>query len=121
MRPSVRRAVAADFENFIIGPLPCRVRAFTGTLGNEVLAVGGMAFLPNGTIGVFLMAEPRARRFPLALHKAALAVLAEARALGIRRLVTFADPDLDAAEPWLRRLGFSPITIDQQQVWLWQQ
>jgi GNAT superfamily N-acetyltransferase len=120
MNVTIRPAVAADFTKFIDEPLPYRVRAVTGTCGDEILAVGGIAYLPDGAHGAFFMADDKARAFPVVLHKTALNVLQDAKRRGIRRLVTFADPSIEAAERWLRRLGFSPITIDNKQVWVWQ-
>lgn len=117
-KPVIRPAIASDFDSFIDNPLPYRVRAWTGLIGDEVIAVGGIGYMPDGTHSGFLMATDKAREFPLALHKAGLMVLQEAKKLGIRKLVTIADPHIDAAERWLTRLGFEPTMIEQQKVWV---
>src|SRR5215218_6764927 len=105
MKVTIRPAVASDFAKFVDKPLPYRVRAITGVRGEEILAVGGIAYLPDGTHGAFFMGDEKARAFPIALHKAGLSVLQDARRRGIRRLVTYAEPTIEAAERWLRRLG----------------
>jgi hypothetical protein len=120
MKVSVRPAVAADFAKFIDQPLRYRVRALAGVCSGEVIAVGGIAYLPDGTHGAFFMGDDKARGFPVALHKAGLAVLQDAKQRGITRLAALADPQVGAARRWLQRLGFAPITIDNQEVWLWQ-
>ncbi len=119
MKPEVRPAIASDFDQFMDKPLPYRVRAWAGVLGDEVIAVGGIGYMPDGTHSGFMMATDRAREFPLALHKAGLMVLREAKKLGIRKLVTVADSEVDAAERWLIRLGFESIMIEQKKVWAW--
>jgi GNAT superfamily N-acetyltransferase len=91
----------------------------TGVVDGEVLAVGGIAYLPDGTHGAFLLADERARKYPVALHKAGLHVLQQARKFGIAKVVAMADPHIKPAKRWLKRLGFEPVTVDQQEVWLW--
>jgi hypothetical protein len=118
LRPVIRPAVAADFAKFIDGPYPYRVRAITGLIGDEVVALGGIAYLPDDTHGVFLFADDKARGYPVALHKTAVGILLAAKQLGIRTLVATADPSIPAAERWLRRLGFTQHLINNQRVWL---
>src|SRR5687768_4156174 len=91
----------------------------TGVVNCEILAVGGIAYLPDGTHGAFLLADERAREYPVALHKAGLQVLQQARKIGIAKLVAMADPHIEPAKRWLTRLGFVPVTVDEQEVWLW--
>lgn len=121
----IRPACAADFVRLLAEPLPCRVRAFAGERDGELLGVGGLAFQPGGAVAAFLIlakdesgAAP-ARRAKVALHKAGLRVLAEARRLRIRRVVALAEQGNEAAEPWLRRLGFRPLAADGQTIWVW--
>jgi hypothetical protein len=118
MRPVIRPSIASDFDNFITNPLPYRVRAWTGLVGDEVVAVGGIGYMPDGSHSGFLMATDKAREHPIALHKAGLMVLKQAKTLGIKKLVTVADPEIDAAERWLLRLGFQPTMIEEQKVWV---
>jgi RimJ/RimL family protein N-acetyltransferase len=118
MKPEVRRTIASDFDKVITIPLPYRVRAWTGLVDGEVIAVGGIAYMADGTHGVFMLADDRARSFPVTMHKTALTVLREARDLGIKRLVTIAEPGVEAAERWLERLGFEPIMVGKDRVWV---
>lgn len=117
-KPVVRPAVASDFSKFN-AKLPYRVRATTGLLDGEVVAVGGIAYLPDGTHGAFFLADEKARTYPVALHKTALQVLQNAKELGIKKLVALADPKIGAAERWLARLGFEPVTLEDQVFWIW--
>ncbi len=120
MTVEIRPSVASDFAKFIDKPLPYRVRAITGLVGGEVLAVGGIAYLPDDTHGVFLLADARARQYPVALHKAGLMVLRIAKEQGIRKLVANPDTSIAAAERWLSRLGFKPLLQPDNEPAVWQ-
>lgn len=117
MKVKIRPAVPSDFLQLIDRLPPYRVRAFTGAMGDEVLGIGGIAYLQDGAHGVFLLTSEKAKKFPVTLHKAGLMVLREARRLGIRKLVTLADPHIAPAERWLLRLGFEQIQIGEEKVW----
>ncbi len=74
----------------------------------RIIAIGGFAYVGNCIVG-FMDAKPRARKYPIALHKAALKIMQEARARGYRSIATLADMEVSpAAERWLVRLGFAP-------------
>ena len=103
---TLRYATEADFVGFCELPLTYRVRAFAAVQGDEVLGVGGLAFMPDGVVGAFVHAKDEARRFKVAAHKAGLRAMSEARALGLRRVVAIACPNVEASERWLARLGF---------------
>ena len=124
-RITLRRARAADFHKLLAEPLPHRVRAFAGECDGELLGVGGFAFRPDGTVAVFLIlakddsGEAPARRYKIALHKAGLRVLEEARRLRIRRLVALAEKNNPAAAPWLKRLGFHSLDCGDETVFVW--
>jgi GNAT superfamily N-acetyltransferase len=116
----LRPAVSADFDQFVHEPLPYRVRAFTAVRDGEILGIGGLAFLPNEAVAAFLLIKNDARRYRVALHKAGLFTMQEARRLGICRVVALAQDGIEAAAPWLLRLGFHPITVDGQTVYAWE-
>ena len=118
MTVEIRPSIPSDFDRFTDKPLPYRVRSITGLIDGEVVAVGGIATIPTGGYAVFLMADDKARKKPIALHKAGLRILDEARRLGIRRLVTNKDSHIEAAERWLIRLGFRPID-EEKEMWEW--
>jgi RimJ/RimL family protein N-acetyltransferase len=118
----VRPATRADFDALIDEPLPYRVRATAGERGGKLVAVGGLAFQPDDTVAAFLILAPGERGAPgfkLALHKAGLRMMADARRLGIRRVVATAEHDNPAAEPWLARLGFERAGPDDHSAWIW--
>lgn len=116
----IRPATLKDFQDMIGEPLPYRVRAFAVELDGKVLGVGGLAYLPNGTIGAFVHMAEGARRYRLALHRAGLRTMDEARRLGIRRVVAMAEPGVEPAARWLERLGFRPMSVDGETVYAWQ-
>jgi RimJ/RimL family protein N-acetyltransferase len=93
-----------DIEN----PLPCRVQALTGEIDGRVIGVGGLAFLPGGTVAAWADLSDEARRAKISLHKAALEILRMAQASGIKRIVASGDVSSPAAMRWLIRLGFEP-------------
>lgn len=115
----LRAAGPPDFDSLLAEPLPCRVRAIAGEIGGEVVAVGGLAYQPDGAVVAFLQAGECARRYPVSLHRAALMILAEAKRLRIPRIIAIADEDVEPARRWLARLGFAPDNIDGQEVWTW--
>lgn len=122
-RPKARvvlRPTRPDDLPHVIGePLPYRIWAITGEVEGRVLGVGGLTFFPDGVVRVFAALTDEARTYKVTLHKAALRVLAMARAAGYRRMVTYADPDIEAAERWLERLGFEPVEINGLRVYRW--
>ena len=115
VRPSTR----ADFDALTDGPRPFRVRAFTGEVDGQPIAIGGLAYLEHGVVGAFLHATDKARQYPMTLHKAGLATMALARELGLRRVVAMADPGVAPAERWLARLGFTKEAVNGVTVWAW--
>jgi len=114
---------AAHCEAFFPEPLPWRIRAMTALKGDEILGIGGMAMLPDGQTAAFLeVSEENAKKYPITLHRAAKAILQQAKDLGLRRLVTRADTRRPAAERYLQRLGFEFAGNDDGEViYLWQQ
>lgn len=111
----------AHCEAFLPAPLPWRIRALTAIKGDEVLGIGGLAMLPDGTTAAFLeVSEENAKRHPITLHKAAHRILKMARDLGLKRLITRADLRREAAERYLSRLGFEYAdTVDGEVYWAW--
>src|SRR5262245_1899887 len=98
--------LAADLAATGQDRLGFRIRAVTARVGDKIVGIGGLSFLDDGTVLAFCHLTDAARRRKVALHKAALAALARAKASGIRRIVATADPEQPAAERWLERLGF---------------
>lgn len=119
MSIELRPAKPGDFEAVCGRPLPFRVKAWTGEEDGQPIGMGGIGFQPDGTHVAFLCVKPGARRYKVTLHKAALLTLSEARKLGIKRLVALADPEIEQAEPWLLRLGFKPVELAGERVFVW--
>lgn len=114
-RVTLEPATAADFaelaqrSEFTPREPPFRVLALAGKADGRVIAIGGIAFRPNGVKQAFADIGPEARSYPVALHKAALATVELARRHNIRQLRAVADEPKDAAVRWLLRLGFKPV------------
>lgn len=90
---------------------PVRVMAIAGKVDGRVIAIGGVAFWPNGVRQAFADIGPEARQYPVTLHKAGLAVIDLARRYKVRQLRAVAAEPKEAAERWLLRLGFAPVEI----------
>lgn len=120
MRVTLRPTIASDFAQLIDVPLPNRVMAITAELDGRVIGVGGFRFTPDGVVAAFVLMAQEARRYPVAIHRAGLRAMAQARAADIRRIVALAQPDNPAAERWLARLGFIPVDQGGETVWLWE-
>lgn len=94
---------------------PVRLWGYSVLEGDEVLAFGGLAFMPDHVVA-FVQGHEHISRFPLAFHKAVRRGLEEARNRGITRIIAMADEQVPAAERWLERLGF----VLRGDVWVWE-
>lgn len=117
---TTRPATPADFAALGMAQMPARVRALAIVAdGRPVAVLGGVMDMPEGTTAAFVTLGAPAKGFAKSLHKAALAMFAEARRLGFRRVMAEADPDNAAAERWMRHFGFQPQPpIDGRTLWL---
>lgn len=114
-----RPTTAADLDRAGY-TLAFRSRAVTALLGDEVLAIGGMAFLPGGKRLAFVNLTDEARRFPVTLHKTAVRFFEDARARGINSILAIADKTVEASDRWLERLGFRFLKeIEGKRVYQW--
>lgn len=118
--PTFRTATRADIEQLIDEPLPYRIRAFAVEDEGRLLGVGGFAYQPNDTIAAFVLKAPGAEKYRIALHRAGLMAMAEARAAGFRRVVALAEQANPAADRWLARLGFKQVLVDGESAWVWE-
>lgn len=118
-RVTLRDATLSDFEAICGGPPDWRCRAFTAELDGNPIGIGGFANLPDGTWAAFVHVTEGARRFKVAMHKAGLRAMEEAKRMKLRRVVALAEPGVEPAARWLERLGFRPIVINQDTVWVW--
>jgi hypothetical protein len=116
----IRPTTAADCEAFYGRALPYRIKAYTGLLNGEIIAIGGIGYPSGKPLVAFADLTAAARAHPLSLHRFARMVLAEAKAAGAWRIVAKLDAAQPAAERWLTRLGFTPMDINDKAVWTWQ-
>lgn len=118
--PIIRPATRADIDQLISEPLPYRIRAYAVEDNGKLLGVGGFAYQPHDTIAAFVLKAPGSEKYKLALHRAGLMAMREARELGFRRIVALAEKTNPAAERWLARLGFKQVMIEGAKAWVWE-
>lgn len=116
LRPTVR----SDFDELHCLAL-CRVKAATGVdAEGNIIGFGGVAYLKNGQVMAFSELTEKAKESPVSLHKAALKIIRDARAEGIKEMVAFSDYERSkAAGKWLARLGFFPEKRAGKLMWVW--
>lgn len=117
----LRPTVAADLALVSAKPLPYRVQFTTLMHDDDVIAVGGMVFRPDGTVWIAAHITDAGRRAAVTLHRAGLLTMARARAMRIPRMLALADPSQPRSEAWLRRCGFAQTDHFEQdrRVWQW--
>lgn len=117
---AIRPTTKADCEAFYGKELPYRIKAYSGFLGDEVVAIGGLGFPPEAGTIAFADMKDVARQWPYAveLHRFARRIIKEAKEAGVQRIVASADIKIEAAERWLKRLGFEHLNGT---IWIWRQ
>ena len=101
----VRPSTVADLVAHCGSLPPVRVRAYTGLLDGEVIAIGGVAYLPNGAVLMFLDAQDVTReRAKVSLYKAAKKVIEDCKRRGVTQINAMPQVDIEAAERFLARL-----------------
>lgn len=119
MRVTLRPTVAADLPFLIDRPLPHRIQAITALAGDKVIGIGGIGFLPDGTVLAFVEMAPEARKYPVAIHRAGLMAMDMIRRS--RAQVVVAETSLaDLGERWLVRLGFAPVEVGGARAFVWE-
>lgn len=120
LRVALRPTVAADLPHVITEPLPFRIKAITAHLGDQVLGVGGLGYMPNGVVGAFVAMNDEGRKYPAAIHRAGLAAMRMIRDSGEPRVVAIADEFVPGARRWLERLGFRPVMVGNATAYVWE-
>jgi N-acetylglutamate synthase-like GNAT family acetyltransferase len=106
-RVLLRSAVPADLADLSYPQfLPWRTRLIAAEIDGRVIGVGGLVFRPDGVWASIALTD-EARRYKLAMHRAALMTLDMARKMGVRRLLATAEEGREGARMWLERLGFT--------------
>lgn len=116
---SFRPSTAVDVEALNLD-LAWRIRGVTALRDGQPVAIGGLAYLPDGTAIAFMEGADAIPAAPLSFHRAVARGLAEAKARGVRRIVAKADPAIEAAPRWLERLGFSPAPARDDTLHVWE-
>jgi hypothetical protein len=121
---TLRPATESDFIAMFGEPPQHRARALAAEIDGRLIGLGGFALvMPGETCACefwvcFMRATDELRARPVALHRAGLRMMGEAKKLGIRRLLALAEPGIEAAPRWLRRFGFKPEEIAGDTVWV---
>lgn len=110
MTITYRPSTPEDFVTYL-GEMPhARVRAFTGLVDGKIVAIGGIAYLKNGTPLAWLDADDIVReKYKLSLVRAAKEVMRDHIKRGFQTVNSICDPDMEAAPRFLERLGFKPV------------
>jgi hypothetical protein len=104
MRVRHRPSVASDFA--ALGETPgYRCHCLTALAGDAIVGLGGFVYR-DGAVWASAIITPQARAYPAAIHRVGVAVMQFARDLGFSRIYALPQPDNEAAERWLTRLGF---------------
>lgn len=120
MSVKIRPTIPEDIPHCIAEKLPYRIKCVTLVVDDKVVGLGGCAFLPDGTVAAFAQILPAARKYPIAVHRAGLRAIAEARRYGVKRMVATPEPGREPAERWLERLGFKPEMVAGNKVFVWE-
>jgi GNAT superfamily N-acetyltransferase len=102
-------AVPADFQDVFETAPKIRTRSVTAKIAGRVVGVGGVGYVKDGSVVAFAFITDELRKNKIALHKAGLKVIADAKRDGIKRLIAQASADVPAAVRWLERYGFKPV------------
>lgn len=101
-------ACPADFSELFETKPTIRTRSVTAKIDGRVVGVGGIGYVRDGSVVAYAFITDELRKNRIALHKAGLKVIADAKRDGIKRLIAQASPH-EAAVRWLVRYGFKPV------------
>ncbi len=110
-------ATADDFDSL---PL-YRCRAYVAKKDGRKIGIGGLGFPPDGPVMMWAEITDELRALPVTLHKIGLRVVADAERLGIRQMYATTEQGFDAAERWIKRLGFTATgeVVEGNKVHVW--
>ena len=120
MRITLRPSVASDFLALIDRSPAYRCQCLTAEADGKILGLGGFMFPPGGDVWCSAFITDEGRKYPVALHRVGLAVMALGRRRGFAKVYATAQPDNPAAERWLERLGFRPTDVAGEKVFVWE-
>ena len=102
---TIRPATAEDIAAFSDMPNKPSIRAMAGELDGRIVGLGGLVFHQGRWLG-FVDLLPEARPHKIAIARAAIRFLEEARRDGIKFIYVEADLNEPTALRWLTSLGF---------------
>lgn len=121
-RPTVRLATSEDLRSFAGRDPPewcIEWVSYVLERDGDLLALGSVVWDCWGrTWGNFDCRVPISR---FLMHRMAVKVIGDLRAIGVKSLHAYADENTEGAEKWLRRLGFKPGLVlppDPRRVWV---
>lgn len=119
MRVELRHSFPEDFIAIQGKPPPYRCRCLTALVEDQVIGIGGLVFYPNGAVVGSVLMTDEAKKYPVAIHRAGVRTMQEARMIGLKEVTAEAQPGNPAAERWLLRLGFKPENRDGHALFVW--
>lgn len=122
-RFTFRPATREDFAALTNDPIPFRIIAYAVEVDRVLQGVGGFGFPPSGNVIAFVHAAHGAHRYKVAFHRAGLMAMAEAKRIGLRRVIATVESKNSRAAQWLERLGFKRESLNGvspiEAVWIW--
>jgi len=102
-------------------PPAYRAKAYAVKKDGRVIGIGGLGFPVNLPVFMWSTITDELRALPVTLHKVGKRVVEDARSMGIKVMYATTDEGFDAAERWIKRLGFTPTgeVRDGKKVHVW--
>lgn len=98
---------------------PYRVKGWAGVLDGEPIAIGGVAYTPQGLL-LWSHLTDTARAHPVTLLRAARRFLAQTARETRQPIIAFEDNEVEAAGRFLARLGFAFLAeTNDTRIWQW--
>jgi hypothetical protein len=125
MRVELRPTVPEDLPFCIAETLPYRIKCITALVPGsspgtfEVIGLGGLGYRPDGTVVAFAQILPALRKYPAAIHRGGLKVMAMIRASHVPMVIAEAQEGVPQARRWLERLGFEHVEISGREAFVW--
>lgn len=106
----VRPATVDDLIEYSGSLPPCQIRAMAAEVDGKVVGIAGLAFLKNGAVLAFMNAEGVVREHRVRLFRSAKGFIRDAASRGLTRINAICADDIEAAERFLRHLGFRQVS-----------
>lgn len=112
--------VPARAEDYATPP-PYRSWAVVVKKDGKVIGIGGLWFPPHMPPILWSEITDELRALPVTLHRTGLRSIAKARSLGVKIMYAITEVGFEAAERWIKRLGFEETgeVKDGNKVHIW--